>query len=182
MFGFSVKTLLCLWLPAAGLLYSNPSYPFKKNRLLALLTITATVFVVALLGYVANFGVFSTSFYFSALTLIITCAGVIPLKDLSDARGDAAYGAENWFSGGGNVILRGSILLALAIVSALYSGQWLALLLTCWNAVLFGLLMILYIKGKIPPDRLYRNVLIAVILGLAVAVGYAVYLRYVSLF
>ena len=98
LFGLSAKALLFLWFPVAGILYSNPAYPFKKKRLLALFLITATVLVTALFGYVANGGVFDTRFYFFALLLLVACASLVPLKDLPDVAGDRAYGAENWFS------------------------------------------------------------------------------------
>ena len=142
LFVSSAQILLCLWIPVAGILYSNPVYPLKKKRLLALLTITVTVLAVAALGYISNGGVFDTRFYFLTLALFIVCIAVIPLKDLSDVEGDKAHGAENWFAEGA----RGGML------------------------------------RRIPPHRLYRSVLIAIIVLLALVIGYAFYVPSIFIF
>ena len=100
LFGFSTTAAWFLFFPLAGILYSNPVFSFKKNKFFALLLITAYALVTCSLGYFLNGGTLTFISFIYGCVLIITCAAIIPLKDLSDVEGDAAGNAGNWFENG----------------------------------------------------------------------------------
>lgn len=83
-------------LPLLGLFYSGKFLRLKKYIFPALITITLMHHSPFLLGYFLTTNslrylpVFISTFFF--------CLAVIPLKDLTDVKGDIKYGSQNWLA------------------------------------------------------------------------------------
>ncbi len=91
----SVLTVIFFYLmPLLGLLYSGKLLKLKKYLFPAVVTITLMQHSPLLLGYflttdsLTYLPVFISTFFF--------CLAVIPLKDLTDVKGDVKYGFQNW--------------------------------------------------------------------------------------
>ncbi len=142
LFGFSATAAWFLFFPVAGILYSNPLFSFKKRKLLALLLITSAILLTCSLGYFLNGGMLTSAFYIDAFEVVVICAALIPLKDISDVKGDTAGGADNWFAGRGRqrvFFYSGGLLVSSALVALFLESSFVKTVILSTDLYFLGL-------------------------------------------
>ena len=154
----NIKFLFFIFI-ISGILYSNKTFSFKKNRYSSLGLISLNVILTTFLGYIANGGNLNNIIIFiTIIILLFLCLAVIPMKDLSDVKGDRAYKLDNWFFNKKNKILFFSIiLLILCIILSFYVTNYILLIISISPFLLFLLFYIFNINS----DKFY-NVLLKI--------------------
>ena len=160
----SAPTVFFFYLmPLLGLLYSGKLLNLKKYLFGAVLAITLGQHSPLLLGYFLTtdsldyLPVFVSTFFF--------CLAVIPLKDITDVKGDVKYGFQNWLAklGQSKLLLTSfSILLlniCLLFVFNISSLHRMALLI--FNLTPMALISLSLLKNQL--NRVYKRIIVAVI-------------------
>ncbi len=150
-------------MPLLGLLYSWKSVSLKKYLFPAVLTITIGQHSPLLLGYFLTTDslvfvpVFISTFFF--------CLAVIPLKDLTDVKGDIKYGFQNWLAKLGQkklLIASLSILMLNIVLAFVLPLPFLyRIALTVFNLTPVFLISLAVIKNQLV--LLYKRIIMAVI-------------------
>lgn len=110
--------------PLIGILYSNKFFSFKKNKYLSMLLIIFNAILVTLTGYLVNNGnkVYSHDIILLLIIFILSCIGIIPLKDIGDEIGDEHAKNDNWNKDykKNKLILLSIILCSLSLILAFF--------------------------------------------------------------
>ena len=98
-FNSNIKFLFFIFI-LIGILYSNKVFSFKKNKFLGLTLIFIGIATTLIIGYLVNGGNINENqiIYFLFILFILFWA-IIPLKDITDIKGDKLYNLDNWFIG-----------------------------------------------------------------------------------
>ncbi len=158
----SLAIIIILFIPVAGILYSNPVVPCKKNMITAVL-ITSYIMVAPAAAGLSIAGVLEQNIYL-VVYLFCYCLAVIPLKDIEDVTGDLAHQSDNWSARLGNrklIPVSLSLLALLAFAVHFFVGEskvGLALLLFTIDNFIFIALFSLIFRNKL--KKLYRSLII----------------------
>jgi 4-hydroxybenzoate polyprenyltransferase len=150
-------------MPLLGLLYSGKLLKLKKYLFPAVIAITLGQHSPLLLGYflttdsLNHLPVFISTFFF--------CLAVIPLKDLTDVKGDAKCGFENWLAKlGRNKLLLASFSILLFNIGLVFVFPlpWLyRIALIIFNLTPISLISLAVLKNRL--IHVYKKIIVAVI-------------------
>ena len=159
-----LTAVLFYLMPLLGLLYSGNLLNLKKYLFPAVITITLMQHSPLLLGYFLTTNsleylpIFSSTFLF--------CLAVIPLKDITDVRGDARYGFQNWLAKlGRNRLLMISfsiLLINIGLLFILKVAPTYRMALFIFNITPIILISLALLRNRL--DRVYKQIIVAVII------------------
>lgn len=161
-----IAVVLLLCLPALGLVYSLPPFHLKRCPWLAVLATSVGLVIPISVGYLMNAPVWG-QYRLLLILLFGLCLAVVPLKDVEDASGDAAYGIHNLYMRYGNTLLIGaavgvSSILGFALLVPMVAPT--RRIIICLSIVILGGMLVSVRR----PACMYRRVIAAALLAVLV--------------
>ncbi|HXH18608.1 MAG TPA: UbiA family prenyltransferase [Chitinophagales bacterium] len=129
----SMISMLCYYLILLlGILYSNPVYPFKRNKYLSVICTSALLIAPMLIAVAKTGGTIPGEFIPLILFIYLFLLITIPLKDIEDVEGDIMNKSQNWYGCLGMRLVYVSALLNLLLAA----GAWLWMPLSAHKPVI----------------------------------------------
>lgn len=149
--------------PLIGILYSNKIFSFKKNKYLSIMLITVNALVVVFTGYIINGGNIKSNHDIIILLLIFlfACFGIIPLKDITDIKGDKENNLDNWLitNKQKNIIRFSIVMCVVSLFLAFFINNIYLSLFFIINLSSVIILFIVFLIWKISFNKFYNTLL-----------------------